>query len=78
MILRSDHGTIVHTGDWKIDENPQDGQVFDRTMFEKIGETICSVFTMCCDPPPPGGEVFYSPLVWDKLMLSPGCWRSRC
>ena len=46
IILRSDHGTIVHTGDWKIDENPQDGQVFDRTMFEKIGETCCWVFTM--------------------------------
>lgn len=43
MILRSDHGTIVHTGDWKIDENPQDGQVFDRAMFEKIGETRYSV-----------------------------------
>ena len=47
MILRSDHGTIVHTGDWKIDENPQDGQVFDRTMFEKIGETRCSVLRWC-------------------------------
>ena len=46
MILRSDHGTIVHTGDWKIDENPQDGQVFDRTMFEKIGETCCWIFSM--------------------------------
>ena len=37
MILRSDHGTIVHTGDWKIDENPVGGQNFDRGLFEKIG-----------------------------------------
>eukprot|EP00891_Asterochloris_glomerata_P002267 jgi/Astpho2/2267/e_gw1.00040.186.1_t len=44
MILRSDHGTIVHTGDWKIDENPQDGQVFDRAMFEKIGNEGVTLF----------------------------------
>ena len=64
MILRSDHGTIVHTGDWKIDENPQDGQVFDRTMFEKIGETRCSVLMVSLGPPP-GAEVTYKPSVWD-------------
>lgn len=28
----------MHTGDWKIDENPVDGDQFDRTIFEKIGE----------------------------------------
>ena len=38
LILRSEHGTIVHTGDWKIEEDPVDGQQFDRTLFEKIGE----------------------------------------
>lgn len=35
--MRSDHGTIVHTGDWKIDETPTDGQIFDREMFEALG-----------------------------------------
>lgn len=35
---RSDHGTIVHTGDWKIDENPVDGEVFDRTTFDLLSE----------------------------------------
>ena len=30
LIMRSEHGTIVHTGDWKIDENPVDGDGFDR------------------------------------------------
>lgn len=34
----SDHGTIVHTGDWKIDENPVDGQVFDRTTFDLLSK----------------------------------------
>lgn len=38
MILRSDHGTIVHTGDWKIDESPIDGQKFDRDFFEAVGK----------------------------------------
>lgn len=35
--MRSEHGTIVHTGDWKIDETPVDGLEFDRTTFEKLG-----------------------------------------
>jgi mRNA degradation ribonuclease J1/J2 len=34
----SEHGTIVHTGDWKIDENPVDGEVFDRTTFDLLSE----------------------------------------
>lgn len=38
MILRSEAGTIVHTGDWKIDEEPIDGQLFDREFFEAMGK----------------------------------------
>lgn len=38
FLTRSDHGTIVHTGDWKIDENPVDGQAFDRTTFDLLSE----------------------------------------
>ena len=34
----SEHGTIVHTGDWKIDENPVDGEAFDRTTFDLLSE----------------------------------------
>lgn len=37
MVLRCEHGTIVHSGDWKIDENPVDGEIFDREMFEALG-----------------------------------------
>ena len=52
MILRSAAGTIVHTGDWKIDENPIDGETFDRTVFEDVGarheaDVMCSQVDMC-------------------------------
>jgi hypothetical protein len=38
LILRSDHGTIVHTGDWKIDETPADGDCFDRESFDLMAK----------------------------------------
>lgn len=38
LIFRSEHGTIVHTGDWKIDEDPVDNQVFDRSAWERVGK----------------------------------------
>ncbi|GAB4818720.1 hypothetical protein N2152v2_005766 [Parachlorella kessleri] len=37
IVLRSEHGTILHTGDWKIDEDPLDGNKFDRDLFESLG-----------------------------------------
>ena len=37
-IFRCAAGTIVHTGDWKIDENPVDGRQFDREQFERVGK----------------------------------------
>ena len=41
LILRSEHGTIVHTGDWNIDVSPVDGESFARSMFEHIGMSQC-------------------------------------
>lgn len=37
LVMRCQDGTIVHTGDWKIDENPLDGEHFDRAAFERVG-----------------------------------------
>ena len=37
LIMRSEHGTIVHTGDWKIDETPIDGEQFDRESLDLLG-----------------------------------------
>ncbi len=47
MILRSEHGNIVHTGDWKIDENPMDGDKFDRNTFEAVSESLTATTYTC-------------------------------
>ena len=44
LVLRSEHGTIFHTGDWKIDENPVDGEEFDRQYFEELGKDGVALF----------------------------------
>eukprot|EP00250_Pteridium_aquilinum_P012858 c20989_g1_i1 orf=816-3770(-) len=36
LILRCQDGTILHTGDWKIDESPADKKIFDRTALEQL------------------------------------------
>ncbi|XP_021680997.2 ribonuclease J isoform X1 [Hevea brasiliensis] len=38
LVLRCDDGTILHTGDWKIDESPLDGKVFDREALEELSK----------------------------------------
>ncbi len=37
LALRTPSGTIVHTGDFKIDERPVDGESFDRERFAQLG-----------------------------------------
>ncbi len=44
LVLKSEHGTIVHTGDWKIDENPVDGDGFDREYFYELGKENVTLF----------------------------------
>ncbi|KAF3966667.1 hypothetical protein CMV_009252 [Castanea mollissima] len=38
LVLRCTDGTILHTGDWKIDETPLDGKVFDREALEELSK----------------------------------------
>ncbi|XP_014490031.1 uncharacterized protein LOC106752779 isoform X1 [Vigna radiata var. radiata] len=38
LVLRCSDGTILHTGDWKIDETPLDGNVFDREALEELSK----------------------------------------
>eukprot|EP00271_Cylindrocystis_brebissonii_P002899 TRINITY_DN13655_c0_g2_i1.p1 TRINITY_DN13655_c0_g2~~TRINITY_DN13655_c0_g2_i1.p1 ORF type:complete len:1160 (-),score=309.56 TRINITY_DN13655_c0_g2_i1:418-3897(-) len=38
LVLRCDDGTIVHTGDWKMDEGPLDNRPFDKNFFEGLAK----------------------------------------
>ncbi|XP_039048964.1 ribonuclease J-like [Hibiscus syriacus] len=38
LVLRCADGTILHTGDWKIDESPLDGKNFDRKCLEELSK----------------------------------------
>jgi ribonuclease J len=38
LAIHSAVGTIVHTGDYKIDRTPQDGQFMDLERFEQLGQ----------------------------------------
>ncbi|KAL0415681.1 UNVERIFIED_CONTAM: Ribonuclease J [Sesamum latifolium] len=38
LVFRCPDGTIFHTGDWKIDESPLDGKVFDREALEELSK----------------------------------------
>jgi ribonuclease J len=38
LVIRTPLGTVVHTGDWKIDETPVLGEVTDETRLRAIGD----------------------------------------
>jgi ribonuclease J len=47
LAIRTPLGTILHTGDWKIDPDPLVGAVTDVTSLRRIGEE--GVLAMVCD-----------------------------
>ena len=47
LAIRTPLGTIVHTGDWKIDPEPLIGEVTDDTALRRLGEE--GVLAMVCD-----------------------------
>ena len=47
LVLRTRHGIVVHTGDWKLDPNPLVGPPTDEAGFARVGEE--GVLAMVCD-----------------------------
>lgn len=47
LAIRTPLGTILHTGDWKIDPDPVLGQVTDEAAIQKLGDE--GVLAMVCD-----------------------------
>jgi ribonuclease J len=47
LAIRTPLGTILHTGDWKIDANPQIGDPVDEKALRALGDE--GVLTMICD-----------------------------
>ena len=38
VVAHTDQGTVLHTGDWKIDREPVDGERFDEARFKSLGD----------------------------------------
>jgi ribonuclease J len=47
LVLRTPHGTVLHTGDWKLDPNPLIGPPTDEAAFKRLGDE--GVLAMVCD-----------------------------
>jgi ribonuclease J len=47
VAIRTPLGTVMHTGDWKIDPDPQIGVVTDEAAIRKLGDE--GVLAMICD-----------------------------
>ncbi len=47
LAIRTPHGIILHTGDWKLDPSPLVGPATDEAAFARLGEE--GVLAMVCD-----------------------------
>ncbi len=47
LVLRTPHGIILHTGDWKLDSDPLIGLPTDEAAFARLGDE--GVLAMVCD-----------------------------
>ncbi|MCP5084464.1 MAG: ribonuclease J, partial [Alphaproteobacteria bacterium] len=47
LAIRTPAGMVVHTGDWKIDEDPVLGHPFDKAKFKALGQEGCRA--LICD-----------------------------
>src|SRR5262249_46376658 len=60
LAIRTDAGIVVHTGDFKLDDAPPDGETFDVARFEALGREgvrlLMSDSTNIDSRGPTGGE----------------------
>jgi len=47
LVIKTDLGTVLHTGDWKIDPSPQIGETVDEAALTALGDE--GVLAMICD-----------------------------
>lgn len=47
LIIRTSAGTVVHSGDWKLDHDPLVGELTDENALKKLGEE--GVLALVCD-----------------------------
>ena len=47
LVLRTPHGTLFHTSDWKLDDRPFIGKATDPSRFSRIGDE--GVLALVCD-----------------------------
>ena len=47
VVLRTPAGTVLHTGDWKLDPDPMVGETFDEAALRKLADE--QVLAMICD-----------------------------
>jgi ribonuclease J len=47
VVIRTPLGTILHTGDWKFDADPLEGEVSDTAALQRLGDD--GVLAMICD-----------------------------
>src|SRR5688572_13398220 len=47
VVVRTTHGVLLHTGDFKVDQTPLDGEAFDLHRFAQLGSE--GVLAMFCD-----------------------------
>jgi ribonuclease J len=77
LAIRTPAGLIVHSGDFKIDPTPVDGQLFDTERFAQLGEEgvalLLSDSTNVERPGRSGSESSMRPILKDLI----GCTRGR-
>jgi len=76
LAIRTPAGTVVHTGDYKIDQTPPDGRPFDWLRFGEIGEEgVLALFADSTNADCPGwtsSELAVKRCLEDLIRTAPG------